>query len=158
MTDYKSLLKTLVKERMPKTVNGYLIEWRVEIFKTSEHMEDVPEGQVTVMLRGYIYEESTQLHEEETEHGLKTYWLKRKDLARCLSFSDAYKYGHVSRGFHYNEDWLNGEEYHYERESAAYYIFSKAPKDKNKEIRDVMQGFVHDCVQYCVDLEKGWYR
>lgn len=29
-------------------------------------------------------------------------------------------------------------------------------KDKLKSL--VMRGFVSDCVQYCVDLEKGWYK
>lgn len=61
--------------------------------------------------------------------------------------------GHVTRGFHYYKDWLDGN-FDSERMSYSAYIFSKVPKEKMENIRDIMKGFVSDIVQFCVDLER----
>ena len=156
MTDCIPILKRVVDnyivERMPKTVNGYSIEWCVELVDMTEHMEDAPEGCICVLLRAWAYYETEDRVEEQTEYGLKTKWVKEKKLAR-LGYSDVDNSGHVSRGFHYHKDWLNGN-FDFERMSYTAYIFSKVPKEKMDYIRDTMQGFVSDVVQFCVDLER----
>ena len=156
MTDYIPILKRVVEDyivdRMPKTVNGYSIEWRVELVDMTEHMEDAPEGCICVLLRAWAYYETKDLVEEQTKYGLKTKWVREKKLAR-LGYYDAENNGHVSRGFHYHKDWLNGS-FDSERMSYSAYIFSKVPKEKMENIRDTMKGFVSDIVQFCVDLER----
>lgn len=160
MTEWKTQLQMMVEKylrsHMPKSVNGYLVEWDVEMHDTSDHMKDVIGEQVTVLLRGRTYIETKEAKEEQTPHGLKTVYVTRKEIAGNYDY-DAEKYGNVSRGFYYRPEWLNGE-YDYENESTEHYILSKAPKDKVKQIRECMRGFISDCVQHCVDLEKGWYR
>lgn len=156
MTDYIPILKRVVEnyivERMPKTINGYSIEWRTELVDMTEHMEDAPEGCLCVMLRAWAYYETEDRVEEQTEYGVKTKWVKEKKLAR-RGYYDVENSGHVVRGFHYHKDWLNGE-FNYENMSYSAYIFSKVPKEKMNYIRGTMQGFVSDCVQFCVDLER----
>lgn len=155
MTDYIPILKRVVEDyiitRMPKTVNGYSIEWCVELVDMTEHMEDAPDGCICVMLRAWAYYETEDRVEEQTEYGLKTKWVKEKKLAR-RGYYDADNSGHVSRGFHYHKDWLN-ENFDTERMSYSAGVFSPVPKDKMDYIRDTMQGFVSDVVQFCVDLE-----
>lgn len=159
MTDFLPILKSVVDnyivERMPKTVNGYSIEWRTELVDMIEHMEDAPEGCICVMLRAWAYYETEDRVEEQTEYGLKTKWVKEKKLARRAIYANegVENNGHVSRGFHYHKDWLNGH-FDFERMSYTAYIFSKVPKEKMDYIRDTMQGFVSDVVQFAVDLER----
>lgn len=159
MTDFIPILKRVVdnyvNERMPKTVNGYSIEWRVELVDMTEHMEDAPEGCICVLMRAWAYYETEDRVEEQTEHGLKTKWVREKKLARRAIYANCgvENSGHVSRGFHYHKDWLNGD-FDYERMSYTAYIFSKVPKEKRENIRDTMKGFVSDAVQFCVDLER----
>ena len=159
MTDYIPILKRVVDDyivtRMPKTINGYSIEWRVELVDMAEYMEDAPEGCICVLLRAFVYYETEDRVEEQTEHGLKTKWIKKKNLVRRAIYAngDIENSGHVSRGFHYHKDWINGS-FDYERMSYSAYIFSKVPKEKMESIRDTMQGFVSDVVQFCVDLER----
>lgn len=159
MTDCIPILKRVVEnyivERMPKTINGYSIEWRVELVDMSEHMEDAPEGCICVLLRAWAYYETEDRVEEQTEHGLKTKWVKEKELVRRAIYAncDVENSGHVVRGFHYHKDWLN-EKFDSERMSYSSYIFSKVPKDKMESIREDMQGFVSDVVRFCVDLER----
>lgn len=159
MTDFIPILKGVVENyiitRMPKTINGYSIEWRTELVDMTEHIEDAPEGCICVLLRAWAYYETEDLVEEQTEYGLKTKWVKEKKLARRAIYAncDVDNSGHVSRGFHYHKDWLNED---FETTAMSYnaYIFSKVPKEKLKNIRDTMQGFVSDVVQFCVDLER----
>lgn len=158
MTDYIPILKRVVEDymvdRMPKTVNGYSIEWRVELVDMTEHMEEAPEGCICVLLRAWAYYETEDRIEEQTEHGLKTKWVKEKKLASLgYANGDVENSGHVSRGFHYHKDWLNGN-FDSERMSYSAYIFSKVPKEKLKDIQQAMKGFVSDVVQFCVDLER----
>ena len=159
MTDYIPILKGVVEDyivdRMPKTVNGYSIEWRVELVDMTEHMDDAPEGCICVMLRAWVYYETEDRVEEQTEYGLKTTWVKKKELVRRAIYAncDVENSGHVVRGFHYHKEWLN-ENFDSERMSYSAYIFSKVPKDKMDYIRETMQGFVSDVVQFCVDLER----
>lgn len=159
MTDYIPILKRVVEDyivgRMPKTVNGYSIEWRVELVDMTEHMEDAPEGCICVLMRAWAYYETEERVEEQTEYGLKTKWVKEKKLVRRAIYANEgiENSGHVSRGFHYHKDWLNGD-FDSERMSYSAYIFSKVPKEKVKYIRDTMKGFVSDVVQFCVDLER----
>lgn len=147
MTDYIPILKRVIEnyivERMPKTINGYSIEWCVELVDM--------EGCLCVLLRAWAYYETEDRVEEQTEYGLKTKWVKEKKLARraIYAMGDIENSGHVSRGFHYHKDWLNGN-FDYERMSYSAYIFSKVPKEK----MDYMRGFVSDVVQFCVDLER----
>ena len=160
-TDWKTQLQMMVerylRSRMPKSVNGYLVEWRVEITDTPDDLKFGTGDQVTVHLRGTMYTETKEAKEEQTPHGLKTVYITRKEFASEPDGSDVERFGHVSDGFYYLAEWLNGE-YDYESESAEHYILSKAPKDNVEQIRDCMKGFVSDCVQFCVYLEKGWYR
>lgn len=153
MTDCIPILKRVVEnyivDRMPKNVNGYSIEWRVELVDM--------EGCICVMLRAWAYYETEDRVEEQTEWGLKTTWVKEKKLVRraIYAMGDIENSGHVVRGFHYHKDWLN-ENFDTERMSYSAYIFSKVPKEKLKDIREDMQGFVSDVVQFCVDLER-WH-
>lgn len=159
MTDYIPILKGVVEDyivdRMPKTVNGYSIEWRVELVDMTEHIEEAPEGCICVMMRAWAYYETEDRVEEQTEYGLKTKWVKEKKLVRhaIYAMGDIENSGHVSRGFHYHKDWLNGN-FDADRMSYRAYIFSKVPKEKMKSICETMQGFVSDVVQFCVDLER----
>lgn len=159
MTDCIPILKRVVDnyivERMPKTINGYSIEWRVELVDMTEHMEEAPEGCICVLLRAWAYYETEDRVEEQTEYGVKTKWVKEKNLVRRAIYAngDVDNSGHVSRGFHYHKDWLNGN-FDFEKMSYTAYIFSKVPKEKMDYIRDTMQGFVSDVVQFCVDLER----
>jgi hypothetical protein len=118
-------------------------------------MEDAPEGCICVLLRAWVYYETEDIIEEQTEHGLRTKWIKEKHLVRRAIYANglAENNGHVSRGFHYHKDWLN-EEFETTAMSDTAYIFSKVPKEKMDYIRDTMQGFVSDVVQFCVDLER----
>lgn len=159
MTDCIPILKRAVEDyivgRMPKTVNGYHIEWCVELVDMTEHMEEAPEGCICVLLRAWAYYETEDRVEEQTKYGLKTKWVKEKKLVRraIYAMGDIENSGHVSRGFHYHKDWLNGN---FDAETMSYsaYIFSKVPKEKMDYIRDTMKGFVSDVVQFCVDLER----
>lgn len=96
MTDYIPILKRVVDNyivtRMPKTINGYSIEWRVELVDMTEHMEDAPEGCICVLLRAWVY--------YETEHGLRHKWVKEKKLVRQAIYANGLieSNGHVSRG------------------------------------------------------------
>lgn len=159
MTDCIPVLKRVVENyivtRMPKTINGYYIEWRVELVDMTEHMEEAPEGCICVLLRAWVYYETEDRVEEQTEYGLKTKWVKEKKLVRraIYAMGDIEVSGHVSRGFHYHKDWLN-ENFDAERMSYSAYIFPKVPKENIKYIRDTMKGFVSDVVQFCVDLER----
>lgn len=159
MTDYIPILKRVIDnyivDRMPKTVNGYSIEWCVELVDMTEHMEDAPEGCICVLLKAWAYYETEDRVEEQTEYGLKTKWVKEKNLVRRAIYAngDVDNSGHVSRGFHYHKDWIDGN-FDFERMSDTAYIFSKVPKEKMEHIRDTMQGFVSDVVQFCVDLER----
>ena len=159
MTDCIPILKRVVDnyivERMPKTINGYSIDWRVELVDMTEHMDDAPEGCICVLLRAWAYYETEDRVEEQTEYGVKTKWVKEKNLVRRAIYAngDVDNSGHVSRGFHYHKDWLNGN-FDFERMSYSAYIFSKVPKEKMDYIRDTMKGFVSDVVQFCVDLER----
>lgn len=159
MIDYIPILKRVVDNyivtRMPKTVNGYSIEWRVELVDMTEHMEDVPEGCICVLLRAWVYYETEDQVEEQTEHGLRIKWIKEKNLVRHAIYANGLvkNNGHVSRGFHYHKDWLN-KGFETTAMSDTAYIFSKVPKEKMNYIRDTMQGFVADVVQFCVDLER----
>ena len=151
----KRVVDNYIVDRMPKTINGYFIEWRVELVDMTEHMEDAPEGCICVLLRAWAYYETEDRVEEQTEHGLKTTWIKEKELVRRAIYAngDVENSGHVTRGFHYHKDWLN-EKFDSERMSYSAYIFSKVPKEKMDYIRETMQGFVSDVVQFCVDLER----
>lgn len=159
MTDFIPILKRVVEnyivERMPKNVNGYSVEWCAELVDMAEHMEDAPEGCICVLLKALAYYETEDRVEEQTEYGLKTKWVKEKQLVRRAIYANEgiENSGHVSRGFHYHKDWLN-ENFDTERMSYTAYIFSKVPKEKMDYIRDTMQGFVSDVVQFCVDLER----
>lgn len=159
MTDCIPILKRVVENyivtRMPKTVNGYSIEWRVELVDMTEHMEEAPEGCICVLLRAWAYYETEDRVEEQTEHGLKTTWVKEKKLVRRAIYAnyDVENSGHVVRGFHYHKEWLN-EKFDSERMSYSAYIFSEVPKEKLESIREDMQGFVSDVVRFCVDLER----
>lgn len=156
MTDCIPILKRVVDnyivDRMPKTINGYSIEWCTELVDMTEHMDDAPEGCICVLLRAWVYYETEDAVEEQTEYGLKTKWVKEKKLAR-LGYSDVDNCGHVSRGFHYHKDWLNGN-FDPEKMSYSAYIFSKVPKERMESILEDMRGFVSDVVQFCVDLER----
>lgn len=156
MTDFIPILKRVVDnyiiERMPKTINGYSIEWCVELVDMAEHMGDAHEGCICVLLKAWAYYESEDRIEEQTEYGLKTKWVKEKNFVR-LGYSDTDNSGHVSRGFYYHKDWLD-ENFDTERMSYSSYIFSKVPNDKLEDIRNTMKGFVSDIVQFCVDLER----
>lgn len=159
MTDCIPILKRVVEnyivERMPKTINGYSIEWRMELVDMTEHMEEAPEGCICVVLRAWVYYETEDRVGEQTEYGLKTKWVKEKKLVWRAIYAngDVENSGHVVRGFHYHKDWLNGN-FDTERMSYSAYIFSKVPKEKMDYIRDTMKGFVSDVVQFCVDLER----
>lgn len=159
MTDCIPILKRAVEDyivdRMPKTINGYSIEWHMELVDMTEHMEEAPEGCICVILRAWVYYETEDRVEEQTEYGLRTKWIKEKHLVKRAIYANglAENNGHVSRGFHYHKDWLNGN-FDAERMSYSAYIFSKVPKEKMKSICETMQGFVSDVVQFCVDLER----
>lgn len=159
MTDYIPILKRVVDNyivtRMPKTINGYSIEWRVELVDMAKHMEDAPEGCICVLLRAWAYYETEDRIEEQTEYGLRTKWVKEKKLVRRPIYANGLveNNGHVSRGFHYHKDWLN-EDFETTAMSDTSYIFSKVPKEKMDYIRGTMNGFVSDVVQFCVDLER----
>lgn len=159
MTDCIPILKRVVDDyivtRMPKTINGYSIEWCVELVDMTEHPPYAPEGCICVIMRAWAYYETEDRVEEQTEHGLKTKWVKEKRLARRAIYANdgIDNSGHVSRGFHYHKDWFD-ENFDYERMSYNAHIFSKVPKYELKYIRETMQGFVSDVVQFCVDLER----
>lgn len=159
MTDCIPILKRVVDnyivERMPKTVNGYSIEWRVELVDVAEIVEESPKGRICVVLRAWAYYETEDGVVKQTEHGLKYEWVKEKKLVRRAIYANGLveNNGHVTRGFHYNKDWLNAE-FETTAMSDTAYIFSKVPKKTMDHIRDVMQGFVSDVVQFCVDLER----
>lgn len=149
-TDKKYILKKeitkLITPLMPKTINGFSIDWDVEM-----HSKDEKPNEVAVVVNAYIYSLYDERHEDTTEYGLKTTWKRKRSLIRRFDLDDSTE----RFVFRYDLNWTSDEEFDSESETGTYYIFKNAPKGKPQDIRMGIRNFVLDCVKTCVSQYSG---